>query len=556
MKVLVVGGYGVFGGRLARLLADEPRLTLLLAGRSEDKARAFCDSLASLSTLVPWRFNRDGDLDAQLAAAAPDLVVDASGPFQAYGERPWRLAQACIVAGVPYLDLADGSDFVAGISDLDAAAKARGVFVLSGVSTCPALTAAAVRRLTEGWSTVTSIKAGIAPTPWAGLGLSVVKAIAGYAGRPVPLLMFGRPSTGTALVWTRSRTIAPPGEIPLRVQHFSLVDTPDLRVLPPLYPGLQHIWFGAGPTPEILHRALNGMARLVEWRLLPTLKPLAPLFHWAINRLRWGEHRGGMFVAVAGRDAQGQAIRRAWHLVAEGDDGPFIPSIPASLIIRRLLDGRIPTPGARPATGELELSDFEARFATLAIRSGVRDEIAVTEPVYRQIMAGAYDAMPPTWRAVHDLREGSLAFAGRASVTRGRGLFARLAGAIIGFPKAGEDVPVSVTFARQGAAELWTRTFAGKRFSSRQTPGQGRERHLVVERFGPLAIAMAPVVDQGRMSLVIRRFTLFGLALPLWLGPTTAAHEAVVDGRFRFDVEIGHPWTGQIVRYQGWLRPA
>lgn len=553
MKVLVVGGYGVFGGRLARLLADESRLTLLLAGRSEARARAFCETLDSRSTLVPWRFDRDGDLDAQLAAAAPDLVVDASGPFQAYGERPWRLAQACIAAGVPYLDLADGSDFVAGIGALDAAARARGVFVLSGVSTCPALTAAVVRRLTDGWSTVASIKAGIAPTPWAGLGLSVVRAIAGYAGRPVPLLMFGRPSTGTALVWTRNRTVAPPGEIPLRVQHFSLVDTPDLRVLPPLYPGLQHIWFGAGPTPEILHRALNGMARLVQLGLLPTLRPLAPLFHWAINRLRWGEHRGGMFVAVAGRDAGGQAIRRSWHLVAEGDDGPFIPSIPASLVIRRLLDGRSPAPGARPATGELELADFEALFATLAIRGGVRDEVAAGEPVYRQVMANAYDAMPPAWRAVHDLREGQLTVSGRASVTRGRSLLARLAGAIVGFPKAGEDVPVSVAFSRTARAEVWRRTFAGKVFASRQEPGRGRSRHLVVERFGPLAIAMAPVVREGRMSLIIRRFTVFGISLPLWLGPTTTAREAVVDGRFRFDVEIGHRWTGLIVRYQGWL---
>lgn len=553
MRVLIVGGYGVFGGRLARLLADEPRLTLLLAGRSEEKARALCEALDSLSTLIPWRFDRDGDLDAQLAAAAPDLVVDASGPFQGYGERPWKLAEACIAAGVPYLDLADGSDFVAGISAFDEGARAKGLFVLSGVSTCPALTAAAVRRLTEGWSEVHSIKAGIAPTPWAGLGVSVVKAIAGYAGKPVPVLQFGHARTGTALVWTRRRTIAPPGAVPLRVQHFSLVDTPDLRVLPPLYPELRHIWFGAGPTPEILHRMLNGLARLVSWGVLPSLSPFASLFHWAINRLRWGEHRGGMFVAVSGRDGEGHAIRRSWHLVAEGDDGPFIPSIPSEAIIRRLLDGRRPEPGARPATSDLELADFEALFARKAIHSGVRDEIPVAEPVYRQVMANAYDAMPPEWRAVHDLREGSLTVAGRASVERGRGLLARLAGAVIGFPKAGGDVPVSVTFERKGYGELWTRTFAGKRFSSWQEPGRLRLRHLVIERFGPLAIAMAPVVENGRMSLVIRGFSAFGLPLPLWLGPTTAAHEQVVDGRFTFDVEIGHPLTGMIVLYRGWL---
>ena len=39
--------------------------------------------------LVPAAFDRDGDVDAQLGALAPDIVVDASGPFQAYGD-PYR----------------------------------------------------------------------------------------------------------------------------------------------------------------------------------------------------------------------------------------------------------------------------------------------------------------------------------------------------------------------------------------------------------------------------------------------------------------------------------
>ena len=30
----------------------------------------------------------------------------------------------------------------------------------------------------------------------------------------------------------------------------------------------------------------------------------------------------------------------------------------------------------------------------------------------------------------------------------------------------------------------------------------------------------------------------------------------VEDGRFRFHVEIAHPWFGLIVRYQGWLQDA
>ena len=47
LRVLIVGGYGTFGGRLARLLADEPRLTLLIAGRSLRAASAFRRPLIS-----------------------------------------------------------------------------------------------------------------------------------------------------------------------------------------------------------------------------------------------------------------------------------------------------------------------------------------------------------------------------------------------------------------------------------------------------------------------------------------------------------------------------
>ena len=36
---------------------------------------------------------------------------------------------------------------------------------------------------------------------------------------------------------------------------------------------LRDVWFGAGPTPELLHRMLNGMAWLVRWRPAPKRRP-------------------------------------------------------------------------------------------------------------------------------------------------------------------------------------------------------------------------------------------------------------------------------------------
>jgi hypothetical protein len=64
---------------------------------------------------------------------------------------------------------------------------------------------------------------------------------------------------------------------------------------------------------------------------------------------------------------------------------------------------------------------------------------------------------------------------------------------------------------------------------------------------------MALVLECGRLSLILRHWRAFGIPMPMFLCPRSTAHETVEDGRFRFHVEIGHRWTGLIVRYRGWL---
>lgn len=114
-------------------------------------------------------------------------------------------------------------------------------------------------------------------------------------------------------------------------------------------------------------------------------------------------------------------------------------------------------------------------------------------------------------------------------------------------------MPVAVTFKVRAGREIWHRAFGGRSFSSTQEEGRGRFERLLCERFGPFAFAMALVLDDGRMRLVVRRWTAFGLPMPLALAPTGNAYEYVEAGRFRFHVEIGLPLVGLIVAYRGWL---
>jgi Domain of unknown function (DUF4166)/Saccharopine dehydrogenase NADP binding domain len=554
MKVLILGGYGTFGGRLAQLLAGDARLTLLIGGRSVERAQAFCDRLAPGAARRAVRFDRDGDALAQIRAVNPDLVVDATGPFQCYGDDPYRIIKACLVHGIDYLDLADGSDFVKGVAQFDGEADARGVFILSGVSSFPVLTAAVLRRLAQGLGTLDTITGGIAPSPYAGVGLNVIRAIASYSGKRLALVRGGQPAFGVAMTESLRHTISPPGRLPLRNIRFSLVDVPDLQVLPELWPGLESIWMGAGPVPEILHRMLNGLAWLVRLRLLPSLLPFAFLIHQVSNRVRWGEHRGGMFVEVVGTTVHGAQVRRSWHLLAEGEDGPLIPSMACQAIIERCLAARRPPAGARAATGDLELEDYEALFAPRTIYTGTRtsDPTAESQPLYQRILGDAWHALPAPVRAMHGCA-GSQVAAGRAEVLRGRHPLARLIAFAMGFPAAGTQVPVQVVFTPGDGGECWTRTFAGRSFSSFQSAGRKASARLLCERFGPLTFDLALVVEGAKLCFVTRRWSLWGVPLPLFLAPGGESYETAIDARFHFHVEIRHRLLGLIVGYRGWL---
>jgi hypothetical protein len=552
-RILIIGGYGIFGGRLAQLLADDERLELVIAGRSKDKAEDFCKHHPSRANKVPLLFNRDGDIESQLQEIRPELVVDATGPFQSYGPDPYRVVKACLVLAIDYMDLADGSDFVNGISQFDDEAKRRHLFILSGVSSFPVLTAAVVRQLSNDLQCIHTITGGIAPSPYAGVGLNVIRAIASYAGKPVALVRDGHASTGYALTESTRYTICPPGQLPLNNIRFSLVDVPDLRVIPGLYADLDSIWMGAGPVPELLHRALNGLAWLVRLKIISSLSPFARLFYFVINIVRWGEHRGGMFIAIEGTTADKTTVKRSWHLLAEGDDGPFIPSMAIEAILRRCSENKRPLSGARPATSDLEIEDYNALFTRRTIYTGYREETENTHHLclYQRVLGDAWSRLPPALQAMHSARSAE----GTATIERGSSLLSKLIVVLFGFPPTGQDVPVSVEFQLHRNGEAWRRTFGCHSFVSFQYEGKGRSERLLCERFGPFTFGLAAIIEGDDLRLVIRRWSLFGLPMPAFLQPDNNSYEFVDDGVFHFHVEIGHWITGPIVHYRGHLIP-
>lgn len=548
MKIMIIGGYGVFGGRLVELLADICDLELIICGRSLSKAQAYCEAFEGKANVQPLQLDRNG-ISAVLSTLQPQIVVDASGPFQTYGGDCYSVIKACINQKVNYLDFADAADFVYGVSQFNEQAKSAGIFVLSGVSSFPVLTAAVLRKMALTMD-VKTVHGGIAPSVYAGVGLNVMKAVLSYAGEPVKLQRAGEVGFGIGLAESMRYTVAVPGKLPLRNIRFSLVDVPDLQIIPPEQPTLTDIWMGAGPVPETLHRILNLLAKARSRFKLPSLVPFSKLFYTVLNLVKFGEHRGGMFVHAKGI-SKGETIEQSWHLLAEGDDGPYIPSMTIEAIIRKSLSGQHPDIGARSGANALELEDYDQLFSSRKIYTDFRQNDD-SPFIFEQVLGAAYSSLPAKVQAFHKTTEASQ-WRGQAKVKRGNGMLVNMICACFGFPQTADNVPVNVSILPDDKGEHWIRNFDGKAFSSKQRRGVAKNEFLLVESFGVLDFSVALVIEGDRLYFVPRAWSCFGIPLPKFLLPKGRSYETEEDGMFCFNVELAAPIIGLIVSYEGSL---
>lgn len=544
--ILIVGGYGVFGARLARRLLADGEVRVLVAGRSLRRAQAFCSELGGGE---PMAFDRDRDPVAALRQLAPFVVVDAAGPFQNYGADPYRLARAALEAACHYLDLSDDADFTGGITALDAQARAVTRVAISGASSVPGISAAAVRELAQGLRSIELIDTVILPGNRAPRGLSVMRAILAQAGRPLALWRDRQWTNASGWGGLRRDTLEIPGT-KLAPRWSSLIGAPDLRLFPARF-GARSVVFRAGLELTILHLGLSFLAGLVRWRLLRDLPGHSKLLLWIADRfLSLGSDRGGMRVSVAGRDTQGTATRRCWTLIADAGAGPNVPAISASLLIGKLRRGEIAV-GARACLDEFTLAEVEQAMQALPIRCA-RSQCPAPVLYERVLGAEGWRLLPEPLRRLHDVHDFA-SFAGEARIVTGRNLLARVLRICMGFPPGAECVPVRVSIERRGETERWIRQFGRHRFSSDMSAAPNRPG-CVIERFGALRFRARLPVDETGLAMPLESASFFHIPLPRWLVPRSDTRESVDEqGRFRFDVDVSLPLLGRVIRYTGWL---
>jgi saccharopine dehydrogenase-like NADP-dependent oxidoreductase len=363
LRVVIIGATGVFGSRVARRLAHDDRFGLVLAGRRRAPLETLREQIGDAAIeLAELDVSGDG-FAAALARLQPQLVIHTAGPFQG---QDYQVAEACIACGSDYVDLADGRAFVCGIERLDAQARKAGRLILSGASSVPALSAAAVDALLPRFASLDSIEHAINPGNRTPRGDATVASILGYCGRPIRVWRDG--AWQQAYGWMDSRRQA----FPFGRRRVGVCDIPDLELFPARYPGVRTVLFRAGLELPLLQNATWCAAVLVRLGLIRNLAGYAPALRRLSERfIRFGSDVGGMAVELGGTGHDGAPLRLRWWLDADAGDGPQVPVTPAVVFAQRKADGLIDATGARPCMGLLSLEQLEAGFAGYALRTGV-----------------------------------------------------------------------------------------------------------------------------------------------------------------------------------------
>lgn len=545
-KVLILGATGLFGGLLARRLIKIDRFDVICAGRTEKSLQKFCDEFGGRFRV----FDRGDEkgTGAVLHELKPFAVVDCAGPFQYYGDDPYRFARQVIDVGAHYLDIADAPEFVAGIGELDALAKERGVVAISGASSTPGISAAVVDALTHDMKEIDSIETAIIPGNKARRTISVMQAVLGQVGQVFAVQRNGRIETVRGWSAMKRVDLAVPVKRPIRNGHAYLMNTPDVALFPERY-GAKTVLFRAGLEIKAFCYALVVGGWLVRAGLVKSLLPFAKLVRWLAGWFEWaGSDAGGMQVDVVGQTKDGSRERRIWNVIASSGRGPEIPTLPVSILLVKLVKGKIEA-GARPSPGEITRDEVEAALSGIDAGAGV--QVKSVDPVFKQALGLAFDELPEPIRELHN-NFGEVVYEGRAKTKGATGLLGRIGAMVVGFPSNSENIPVKVTITADENGETWKREFDGKPFVSRLSVD---EKGYAQERFGSLAMRLGLHLKDEKLHYPVICGRLFGwIPFPSILMPQSISHEEVdEEGRFAFDVLLKFRFGGRIAHYRGWL---
>lgn len=387
MRFVVFGGSGDMGNRVVEELVKSPGVELVtIVGRTRATLEQARDrALHARADRHDGRGATDAQHRADAAVSAPDVVIEiadardddsiveimrahhvalgALGPFYLYEE---PMVKAAIAARTPYVSLCDDADATAAVLKHDAAARAAGVTVVTGLGWTPGLTNLLALRGAARLDEVKSVTIAWAGSAAESSGTAVALHTLHIFDGKVGTFADGRHTAVVAGSGAEDVDFpAPLGRV--RVCH---VGHPEPLTLPEHIPGVRNVALKGGLVEPTLHQLAVitgrlGLARTHGMRafLARLLVPLIPV----LSRL--GPKRpaiSGVVVRVSG-EKEGRPVT-----VESAATAPMtaLTGLPMAIGALWMAEGRLHRPGvlAPDAPNLIDPDDFLRALSARGVR--------------------------------------------------------------------------------------------------------------------------------------------------------------------------------------------
>ena len=148
-------------------------------------------------------------------------------------------------------------------------------------------------------------------------------------------------------------------------------DIPDLDLFAAKY-GLKNIRFSAGMENSALHLGMWIMSYLVRIGL-PLNLPKHAKFLLSLSHIfdLLGTTSGGMHMLMKGINKEGKLLEIKWFIIAKDNDGPQIPCVPAIILSKKIISGKLHASGAMPCVGMITLDEYMKELEGFSIKQHV-----------------------------------------------------------------------------------------------------------------------------------------------------------------------------------------
>lgn len=342
-KVLVLGGYGTCGRRIAEMLTQDPAVECVIGGRDVRRGQAVAAEVGV--EFVAVEPQRAASLNASLDGVF--AVVNTCGPFH---WRDYAVAERCARRGVHYVDMADERSYILGIQDLAPRAVEGGATLVSGGGSVLAFSSVLAETVAPAFDRIEQIDVAVLSGNRNPQGLASIRSSLQTQGQPVRVCERGRWRDAPGFSCACSIDLP----VPLGRHRLYARDAPEIEILSRRYGA--PVTYRTGFELSLLNRGHAWLGSLNRWGLIRDLGRFAKVLGAVQNGLRgFGQAAFGLTVVVSGQSA-GRFVIRTAGLVAR-EDGLSMRCVPAIALIRQWIGGG-GEPGAFACAGLLTLQDL------------------------------------------------------------------------------------------------------------------------------------------------------------------------------------------------------